>query len=287
MKKILTTVVALTLCITVVKAQLAKGNLFVGSSFGVASYTGINTNYNFSDGTTRLQNQDNYNVNIDPQYGVFLTDHLILGGMLILDYNNDKTVISNNEPTVSNSTSTVISTLFSAGPFVRYYFYDSTPSNTVLYLQADAALGTGGGSSSGSGSNTGSSYVSSGKLSQFFLYRGGFAVGVTHFVNQTLGLDFSVGYDYLHEHYTDNYNTATRIYSTGVVTDPFYSAGVRSISNGVTLNVVFHYFIRETPAVFFFSLQFFRRIFFNFCCFFLVSYVRFTEQKTLRNCIEN
>jgi len=243
MKKIFITAITCIACITFVKAQTAKGNLFVGTSLGAASYTAINNNYVFSDGNTEQQNEKNYDLNIDPTYGVFLTDHLVLGGMLILDYNHDQTDIANYE-TASNSTNTVINTQFRIGPFVRYYFFDSKPSNTLFYIQGEAALGTGGGSSSGSGSNASSSYVSTGKISGLFSYSGGGAVGITHFVQRNLGLDISLGYDYIHEHYTDDYNTATTNTSTGIVKNPLYSAGVRSISNGITLSVGFHYFIR-------------------------------------------
>jgi hypothetical protein len=244
MKKILTTALVCIFGLTMVKAQIAKGNLFVGSSFGFASYTSIDNTYNFSDGGTKQLDQKIYDVNLNPAYGVFVTDHLILGGMFNLDYNNNKTDIANFEGSPSNSTGTNISSLFSIGPFVRYYFFDTKPSNTLLYIQAGAALGTGGGSSSGSGSGTTSSYVSTGKLSGYFLYRGGFQLGVTHFIQGNLGLDISLGYDYLHEEYTDNYNTATTTFATGVVRDPLYSAGVKSISNGITFNAGLHYFIK-------------------------------------------
>ncbi|HZY39913.1 MAG TPA: hypothetical protein VFE53_24835 [Mucilaginibacter sp.] len=244
MKKILTTVLACIFGLTLVNAQIAKGNLFVGSSFGYASYTSIDNTYDYTGGGTRQQNQNNYALDITPTYGVFVTDHLILGGMFELDYNHDKTDIANFEGPVSNSTNTVVSSLFSIGPFLRYYFYNTKPTSTVLYLQAGAALGTGGGSSSGSGSNSTSSYVSSAKLSGYFLYRGAFAVGITHFVEGNLGLDVSLGYDYLHEHYTGDYSTATTIDATGIVHNSSSSAGIKSITNGIVITAGFHYFIK-------------------------------------------
>ena len=244
MKKLVTTALACILGLTVVKAQIAKGDIFAGTSFGTASYTAIDQTYTFLDGGTKQQNEKNYAINANPMYGVFVTDHLIVGGMLNFDYNNDKTDIANYEGPVSNSTGTNISSLFSIGPFVRYYFYDTKPSNTLLYIQVGADLGTGFGSSSGSGAGTTSSYVSTGKLSDYFLYEGGFSVGVTHFIRGNLGLDISLGYNYLHEHYNDNYNTATTNDATGVVTDPLYSAAVKSISNGIILSAGVHVFIK-------------------------------------------
>lgn len=244
MKKIFITAILYMGCTILAKAQLQKGNLFVGSSFGAASYNSIDNTSDFSDGNTNQQHQKNFNLNIDPTYGVFLTDHFILAGVFTLDYNHDRTDNVNLEPAVANSTSTVASTQFSIGPLVRYYFFNAKPGNNLFYLQAQAAVGTGSGTSSGYGSSATSSYVSAGKLSDMFLYRGGVAVGITHFVRKNLGLDISVGYNYTHQNYTNAYNTATTNSATGVVKDPLYSANVNSANNGIILSAGFHYFIR-------------------------------------------
>jgi hypothetical protein len=214
------------------------------SAFGTASYNAIDNGYNFTDGTVNQQQQRNYNLTLDPTYGVFLTDHFILAGVLTLDYNHDKTDDENLEPAAAISTSKVLSTQFGIGPLVRYCFFNGTPGNNLFYLQVLGTLGKGSGSSSGYGENATSNYVSNGKLSGIFTYRGGAAVGVTHFVTKTLGLDVSVGYNYVHQSYTDAYNTATTNTVTGITRDPLYSDHVNFINNGITVSAGFHYFFR-------------------------------------------
>jgi len=248
MKKIVVTAFACIFGLTAVKAQLAAGNSFVGTSIAAASYAAINNNYIFTDGGTKMLKENNYAINVNPSYGVFLTDHLVLAGMLTFDYASDKTGIANYEGSVSNSTNTIITPFFNIGPFMRYYFfydyfYYTNPPKAVFYLQAGLALGAGGGSSSGYGSTTTYSYVTSGKLSSFFLYQGTLSLGMTYFIRRDLGTDFSLGYNYLHEDYDDFYNTTTTTFSTHAVHEVPSTSRVQSIVNGISIGIGFNYFI--------------------------------------------
>jgi len=152
--------------LTTAKAQMTKGNLFIGTGLGAATYSTGNYNFNYSDGNAKGQDAKDFSLSLSPQMGVFLTDHLVFGGTLNLAYDHTKNNITNTSDGALVNNTTVNATTFAVGPFLRYYFYNSPESKTVFYLQGDAAAGTGGGSTTQSIVNeNGSSTYSNGSNS--------------------------------------------------------------------------------------------------------------------------
>ena len=244
MKKIFFIIAACFIGITSVKAQIAKGNLFVGTGIGSTTYNFGNYSYTYSDANVKNQDQKAYTLNLSPSIGVFLTDHLIFGGSLNLAYDHNKTDISNTTDNFLTNNSTVNTTTFTAGPFVRYYFFDAEPKNTLVFVQADAAVGTGGGSTNGSTLYTNNSATSSnGNTNGMFVFKAGGAIGVTHFIQKNIGLDISVGYGYDLQKYTATLNTQTTN-AAGLVSNTSSSYKASIPQNGITLAAGFHFFIK-------------------------------------------
>jgi len=245
MKNTILTLLVCALSTCFANAQIAKGDLFWGASVGSTSYSSATSNFSYIDGNGRLTNSKNYGLVLNPMLGVFVTDHLIVGGLLGLNYSHNNTNSSATEGGVSTSVSTTNNFTIDAGPFLRYYFFDRLPARNLLYLQGQGTIGAGSGNSSGSGSNINSTYTSSGTVKGIFTYTGGASIGVTHFIGRDhgLGLDVSLGYLYSHLKSTNADDTYRTITSTGNKTTAASNYDLATHTNGVTLSVGFHWFI--------------------------------------------
>lgn len=245
MKKVILVFVVCILSLNMVKAQIAKGNIFVGTSVGSTAYNFGTSAYNYSNGNVKTQDQNEYTLSFSPTMGVFVTNHLILGGNLNLAYSNNTVNYNNTTASTVKSNSTTITNTVSVGPFFRYYFYDGKPTRSLLFFQGNAAIGTGGGSTTGYtlNSNTSTSN-SSGTTTGLFNYKLGAAIGVTQFIQSNIGFDLSVGYAYNYESYTNSVNTQT-ISSTGVPGSSTTTIDAIIPQNGITLSAGFHFYLRK------------------------------------------
>ena len=248
MKKTILIFAGCLLAITSVKAQLAKGNLFIGTDLGTTAYDFGTYNYTYPDGNVKTQDAKDYSLTLSPAMGVFLTDHLIFGGSLGLSYSNEKvnetSMVDNYliDNTTSNTTTATI------GPFVRYYFFDAQPTKTLFYFQADAGVGFGGGGSTAATlSTTNTNATTTDNINGMFIFKAGGALGLTHFIQKNIGLDVSVGYAYDDE----SYNTTSNTQSTtagGVVSNSSNSFKAKVPQSGIALSAGFHFFIPNKPA---------------------------------------
>ncbi len=228
--------------LTPVAAQSLKGTLFVGTSIGSTSYTQTSNNYDYSDGGNKNTDAHAYSLSLSPSMGVFVTNHLIIGGSLGLSYSHNKTNTANTEGTPTAETTSTNTTTMNLGPFLRYYFYENKPLRTMLYMQAQGTVGTGGGSSSGRGySNATSTYASSGTVSNIFTWTSGASIGVTHFIGKNVGMDFAIGYAHNYEYSSNNNQTVTVLDNGGSETKP-NNYSLATSSDGFTLSVGFHWF---------------------------------------------
>lgn len=239
MKKIFLAIAICTAAFTGAKAQLTKGNMFVGADLGTTSYSFGTQSFNYSSaGSIQNDNNKTYSLDFAPSMGVFLTNHLVFGGTLDLSYSHISDNITNTNSTLVSNESKSDNTTVTLGPFLRYYFFDSTPSKTVFYIQASGLAGSGSGSSSGSdeaSSESPGQYSSN--ISNEFVIQGSGSLGITHFISKDIGLDLAIGYTYDYEHYTDTYNTnPTTPGSSGS-----YKASIPK--NGIGINAGFHFFL--------------------------------------------
>jgi len=236
---------ALALCaggLTIANAQTAKGNLFLGTGLGATSYTTGNYTFDYSDGNNVSQNDKKYVFGVNPQLGVFLTDHLVFGGTLGVNYGHEKSVLNNTDPTVVGSQSVTNSSTYSIGPFLRYYFFNATPSKTLFYIQGDAGIGTGSENSNQTSTSASTSNVYTAHASNLLMFNAAGSLGITHFVSKSIGLDVAVTYLYNDEKYTDNYNSVT----TNAAGVPNSNSGTFKATlpqNGIGVSAGFHLFL--------------------------------------------
>ena len=243
MKKIILVALTCTAFILKTTAQVSKGTIFLGTSIGSTTYSQATNDYSYPDGGSKTTTPDIYSLSLSPQAGVFVTNHVILGGTLGVSYSHNKTNTSNTETSASSSTSMTQTATFNLGPFMRYYFYETAPRKTMLYMQVQGTVGLGGGSSSGSGTTTTTTYTSSGTVTNIFTWTGGASVGVTHFVQHNIGLDFALGYSHSYENSNNTNSTLTTTTSNGKQTAKPNDYTLATNTDGFTVSLGFHWFI--------------------------------------------
>ncbi len=245
MRNLIPLLIVCTLSTSFVHAQIKKGYLFWGASIGATTYSSVTNDYSYIDGHNRTTNTKTFGLILNPSLGVFVTDHLILGGLLGLNYSHNKINTNATEGGVSASVTTSVNYTINAGPFLRYYFSERLLSKNLLYLQAQGTVGTGNGNSSGSGFNSYSTYILSGTVNSIFTYTGGGSIGVTHFISRDhiLGLDISFGYLHSYVKSTNVNDTYIITSATGNKTTAANNYGLATHTDGFTLGVGFHWFI--------------------------------------------
>src|SRR4051794_24572248 len=86
--------IVLLLVCTAGNAQFKKGNRLAGATIGSGNFSSGNTEFSTPTGLqTSSTFNHNWNINISPSYGWFITDRAIIGGNLLLNIYNAKTWI--------------------------------------------------------------------------------------------------------------------------------------------------------------------------------------------------
>ena len=186
MKKLTTLVLLGVLCLNQLYAQTEKGNISLGTTSTLGgSSAGLNFTSNNQD------EEKEFNFNLSPNIGIFVSDNFLIGGTLALDYSRLKDDDFDFEAT---------STGFRIGPLLRYYFTDSkikpfinfNPTFTSVSQKTEVR----------------------GDEAEFDL--SGFSmlgnVGVAFFLNEKLSLDLSLGINYTslgNNNFESNINTTT------------------------------------------------------------------------------
>jgi hypothetical protein len=236
-------ILAAALCVisTGLFAQVSKGTLFVGSTIGSTNYNSITNNYDYVDSGLRKTTNHNFGIGLNPQLGVFVTDHHIVGGSLGFVFAHNKQNIESTEGNLNSNDTRKNTFTINVGPFVRYYFFNTAPGSTLFFAQLDAKLGTGSGNSSGNGDNVASTFTSSGKITKIFNWNAGGSIGVTHFIQKNVGLDIFAGYNYSND---KSHNLATTNYTSksgGANTVNTSDYDLTTHSNNIILGAGFHW----------------------------------------------
>jgi hypothetical protein len=226
-------------------AQFAKGTLMLGTTIGSTGYSSASSDYGYDLGTLKNTGTNTFTFSVGPQVGVFLSPHVVLGATPAFSINtshvNSTTINTNN--TTSGSTTNTTTLTVTLGPFMRYYL-NPGPGNNWFYFQVNGAAGTGSGTSSGTSYTTTTNSNSDGKVGNIFTWNAGASLGLTHFFYRRIGMDVALGYSYSHVHNYDTNNSYATNKTSGntVVTPNNYT--LNTATNGVTLAVGFHWFLR-------------------------------------------
>jgi hypothetical protein len=248
MKKLITLALFTLGFIITLKAQLSKGTVFVGTTIGTSSYASESDNLDYTSGTNinRDTKSKTYAFSVGPLVGVFVTNHLVVGGTInysITHRKSNETLQSSvNVPTTAFTNTTTYTV--NIGPFARYYFYNKPTSRNAIYLQVNATAGTGNGTTTNSGVNVNSSYTTDGQVSNITNWNAGTSLGLTHFFSHTVGMDVAFGYTYTSSK-SDNNNNTTTTTNGGIATSVLNNYNETTLTNGLSFGVGFHWYFKH------------------------------------------
>jgi hypothetical protein len=236
---------ASTLFVHRANAQFAKGTMMLGTTIGTTGYSSANSDYGYDVGTLKNTGTNTFTFSVGPQVGVFLSPHLVLGATPAFSINTSKanSTTTNTNNTTSGSTTNTTTLTVTLGPFMRYYFNPSI-SNNWFYFQINGAAGTGSGTTTGTSYNTTTNSNSDGKVSNIFTWNAGASVGLTHFFYKRIGMDIALGYSYSHVHNYDTNNNYAADKTSGNIVATTNNYTLNTATNGVTLGIGFHWFLK-------------------------------------------
>ena len=111
-------------------------------------------------------------------------------------------------------------------------------------MQLNGAVGTGSGSTTGDSYTETSTGNTNGKVSDILTWNAGASIGLTHFFYKRIGMDFALGYNYSHVHNYDINNTYSTNKTSGTVTTGANNYTLNTATNGATLGLGFHWFLK-------------------------------------------
>jgi hypothetical protein len=225
-------------------AQMKPGTLMLGTTIGTTAYTSATSDYGYDNGSSKTTGTNTYTFSVGPQIGVFVTPNLAVGGTLSYSLNTNHVNSSSLSTTglPSGSSTTTTTSTVSLGPFMRYYFA-GVPVKNWFYFQINGAAGTGTGTNSGTSYSSTTTASTNGNISNIFNWNAGGSLGMTHFFNPHIGMDFGLGYNYSHAHNYNVNNTSTTNKNTGNSVTSANNYTLNTGTSGVTLAVGFHWYI--------------------------------------------
>jgi hypothetical protein len=227
------------------KAQFAKGTIMLGTTIGSTGYSSANSDYGYDVGTFKSTGTNTFTFSVGPQVGIFLSPHMVFGAAPAFNINTshvNSTTTNTNNTTTGSTTSTTTTTV-SIGPFLRYYFAGIS-GNNWLYGQVNGAVGSGSGNSSGNSYTANATGNTNGKVSNILTWNAGASFGLTHFFYKRIGMDMALGYNYSHVHNYETNNTYSTNKTSGNITATTNNYTLNTGTNGATLAVGFHWFLR-------------------------------------------
>jgi hypothetical protein len=226
-------------------AQFTKGTLMLGTTIGSAGYSSANSDYNYDAGELRSAKTNTFTFSVGPQIGFFLSPQLIAGATPSFNISTSHATnnVNNINNTFSNTTTTTTTTTVTIGPFLRYYF-SNLKSNNWFYAQINGAVGTGSGTTDGSSISSTSTGSTNGKVTDIFTWNAGGSIGLTHFFYKRIGMDVALGYTDSHVHNYDINNSSSTNKTSGNITTSVNNYKLNTSTNGVTLGVGFHWFLK-------------------------------------------
>jgi hypothetical protein len=186
----------------------------VGTNIGVSFFTSGNSEYTFPGTRGYTSESNTLGVNINPSLGWFVSDNIVVGGLVSINIASKTTNNKSVDTTFSHNKNSQFN--FGLGGFVRYYF--NTTSGFKPFGQFNLSFGTGSTKNSGyvystdltgnykdtyDGNSSGDSY-----------YNAGLNFGVTKLLNSFIGLDIYASYNYSYSKSTSK-TTTNRHYTTG------------------------------------------------------------------------
>jgi hypothetical protein len=227
------------------RAQFSKGDKMVGANIGSVFYNSGKTVYTYPPPTTGITyNTNELGININPVYGWFITNSIVVGPSINISYHHKKAFYTDDSN--GNTYNSDMSNQFSAGvgAFLRDYF--SSTGTFLPYGQIGFNLGTATNSDKGfyftNGTNDKSTYH--GKSSGDLFINLGLTAGVTKMLSKQTGLDFAVGYNFSYEKSNFKRTTEFDAGNNGTIDQTSVSQPTQKYTDhGVVLGVGFQIFL--------------------------------------------
>jgi hypothetical protein len=221
-------------------AQPVKGTLLTETSFGNIGFGNNNYENKTNDTLTSRSEGSNFNFDLYPRFGIFLTDKLAVGTELeVYFYNSHSTYFDGDG--IKSSEYKSNNTSLGIYPFARYYFKSSDDGKSMFFGQLS------GGYYFDLADNSESNYFdASGTLTGSYVYdyknyhsiNGSLELGWNRFISENVALNLNLGYRYSKSFQTYTYTSTWGGIST--LSDEYkYSYG----GGGLTWSMGFTMFI--------------------------------------------
>lgn len=233
MKKLLLMFVLALASVGAMQAQNKKGNLLIGTYIGSSGISFGNSKSSYSlNSNISKSDYNSFSIGVGPTIGKYVSDNWVLGTYLGLSFYNSK---YDNSNTTSTSTSTSKShyVVFSAGPYVRYYFPDKNKGkgNGNAYVNFSPSISfypSDGGTVTYNTSGNNYSY----KSKNYVSWSANLNFGYEHYISEVIGLQYYIGYTYGHYSYKYDYD-----FVTGTDYTSKYENTSSNINFGAGLNI--------------------------------------------------
>jgi hypothetical protein len=183
-------------------AQNKKGNMIVGTNFGIVQYsTGTTESSNSLSSNVSKNKGNSFYLSVNPNIGFYLNDKTVLGGGITLAPYTSK---NDNTSTGTATTTTTKTTYFyvGIGPYLREYLGTNNDKG-MPFVQLNAGINFYPGYKN-TYSNSTNTFAYTYKYSGYTNWMLGAQVGYEHFLNNIIGLIYSIGYSYYNYNYDYN-----------------------------------------------------------------------------------
>ncbi len=186
MKKVLFAL--LLLSATTAGAQFTKGTRTVGINVSSIGYSNLTSTFEPTNGgVTGSSGNNNFNVSITPSMGWFLSENVLIGGNLNINFSGAKYTEGNYLESNANTFTGGV------GGFGRYYF---GKSGFMPYAQASLGIAFGSGTEKLSANYANYTTKGDGKKGGILAFNGGVGLGITKMLSKHTGLDIGLGYSF-------------------------------------------------------------------------------------------
>jgi hypothetical protein len=227
------------------KAQFSKGDRMVGASVGSVVYNSGSSDINVAQIGGAKSKTTNYNLNISPTLGWFLSDKTAVGGSLNINPAGNKVTYEQNGATYQSDKSNSFN--IGLGGFVRHYLDSKNkllPFGQFGFNVGISSLKTEGFFYGGSGVNAYKTTYD-GSSSGGFFANSSLQGGFTKMLGENAGIDFYIGYLYSYSKNTFTRNTTRDNGNNGSIDETGKNETTTKFTNhGFLLGVGFQVFLK-------------------------------------------
>ena len=241
--KITPTIILIFLSVFSANAQFKKGMRMVGASVANIYINSGETDYSDpSISGPYTSNNKNFGIGFTPNFGWFISDNTVVGGLVGLNYRHQKIFDVSNGTTFRRNTSNFFD--WGIGGFARNYFKSS--GNWLPFGQFSTNFGLGNSDHEGFSFSGNDKSTFEGKSSGDFFANAGLSAGLTKMLNANTGLDIFISYNYSYSKSTYKTTTKTDLGNDGSIDQTAISEPTSKLTNhGFAAGIGFQIFLNK------------------------------------------